>query len=301
MSYILDALRKAERDRPRGTTRSRIPAAPAPAPQRLRHWSWVLGAAIVTNAALLLLWTGWLGSLVGGTWQQRSAVVQTTPPPARGTAGPAADRAGGVGAAPSPAPTAPARVDQPAAPTPGSSGSVSPEAARASSAEPAVAASRSTEPASPIAPRPAAPLEASRQPIKAAAAVERSSAPARTAPRSLAPAEKPPATSFAARTPGPTTEAPRRPDTAVAAPTVKPSSPPGIPTSAEDVTQRMRVQFLVYSDVPSERLVFIDNRRFVEGQTIQPGVVLERIEPNGAIVSHQGSRVVLRADPRASQ
>lgn len=63
----------------------------------------------------------------------------------------------------------------------------------------------------------------------------------------------------------------------------------------------MRVQFLVYSDVPSERLVFIDNRRFVEGQTIQPGVVLERIEPNGAIVSHQGSRVVLRADPRASQ
>jgi hypothetical protein len=51
---------------------------------------------------------------------------------------------------------------------------------------------------------------------------------------------------------------------------------------------------LVYSDVAAERLVFINGRKYVEGQAIEGGIVLERITPEGAVLRHEGRRVVLR-------
>jgi len=63
----------------------------------------------------------------------------------------------------------------------------------------------------------------------------------------------------------------------------------------------MKLQFLVYSDVPSERLVFIDNQKLVEGQVIAHGLVVERIGPDRAVLNHQGTRFVLRPDAPASR
>ena len=57
MSYILDALRKAEQKRqlaakvPTLTTVHRQPVAPRPS-MRLRLWPWIAGAVIVANAGL---------------------------------------------------------------------------------------------------------------------------------------------------------------------------------------------------------------------------------------------------------
>ena len=57
----------------------------------------------------------------------------------------------------------------------------------------------------------------------------------------------------------------------------------------------MRLQVVVYSDVPTERLVFIDNHKYVEGQSIDGKVLVESIMPDGAILVYQGKRVKLRA------
>jgi hypothetical protein len=59
---------------------------------------------------------------------------------------------------------------------------------------------------------------------------------------------------------------------------------------------KLRLQFLVYSDVPSERLVFINNRKYLEGQSVEGGAAVERITPEGAVLSYQGERFVLRAE-----
>jgi hypothetical protein len=42
-------------------------------------------------------------------------------------------------------------------------------------------------------------------------------------------------------------------------------------------------------------MVFIDNRKYIEGQSIDGRVVVESIVPDGAIVLYQGQRFKLRA------
>jgi general secretion pathway protein B len=73
--------------------------------------------------------------------------------------------------------------------------------------------------------------------------------------------------------------------------------PPGLqeltPADQEGMP-KMSLQFLVYSDVPSERLVFINNQKYVEGQSIEGKVVVEGIVADGAILSYQGKRFKLR-------
>lgn len=59
---------------------------------------------------------------------------------------------------------------------------------------------------------------------------------------------------------------------------------------------KLRLQFLVYSDVPGERLVFINNRKYLEGQVVDGEVAVERITPEGAVLNYQGQRFVLRAE-----
>jgi hypothetical protein len=59
---------------------------------------------------------------------------------------------------------------------------------------------------------------------------------------------------------------------------------------------KLRLQFLVYSDVSSERLVFINNRKYLEGQSIDGEVAVERITPEGAVLTYRGERFVLRAE-----
>lgn len=57
---------------------------------------------------------------------------------------------------------------------------------------------------------------------------------------------------------------------------------------------RLALDVLVYSEIPAERLVFINGRKYVEGQTVNGEVVVEQITPDGAVLEHQGRRIVLR-------
>lgn len=53
------------------------------------------------------------------------------------------------------------------------------------------------------------------------------------------------------------------------------------------------LQVLVYSDVPMERMVFIDGRRLAEGDSIDAETTLERINKDGIVVRRRGVRYVI--------
>jgi len=64
--------------------------------------------------------------------------------------------------------------------------------------------------------------------------------------------------------------------------------------AAQDVISKFKLQVLVQSDTPADRMVFINGRKYLEGQSIDDKIVVERITPDGAILSSQGQRVMLR-------
>jgi hypothetical protein len=74
-----------------------------------------------------------------------------------------------------------------------------------------------------------------------------------------------------------------------------PASAPGADIAAPPAVEppKLQVQVVVYSDVPAQRMVFIDGRRYAEGEKIDPETVVERITPDGAIVTRRGQRFVL--------
>lgn len=68
----------------------------------------------------------------------------------------------------------------------------------------------------------------------------------------------------------------------------------GPPATGEDIIAKMKLQMLVYSDIPGERLVFINDRKYVEGSSIDGKLIVERITPEGAVLTHEGKRFLLR-------
>ena len=299
MSYILDALRKAERDRPRGMVR--VPAPPsAPASGAARYWRWALGGAIAVNAAILI-WMTWPGADTRRDQRPATAAspgpIVTAPAPAGSAGAPAriADAPGSMVAkervAEPPAPPAtepaaaagvPAAPARPAAP-PGLRASEPPEARPTPAGPPAPVAPPAARRTSPVT-RPATPTVAPSAP--------------RPAVTKAVPAERP-AASSAATPAAPGQAAVPGPRASVPAPAATHREPEPAATDAQ--LQRLRLQFVAYSDVAAERFVFIDNQKLVEGQSVEAGVVVERIDPASVVLKHPGGRFVLRADPRAAR
>jgi general secretion pathway protein B len=55
------------------------------------------------------------------------------------------------------------------------------------------------------------------------------------------------------------------------------------------------LQVVVFSDVPSQRMAFIDGRRYAEGDQIDADTVLERIDADGIVVRWRGARFAIAA------
>jgi general secretion pathway protein B len=95
------------------------------------------------------------------------------------------------------------------------------------------------------------------------------------------------------------------PAPAVAAPAASPRPEPGRapapapPTAArpQDVP-KLRLEVFVYSERHTDRMVFINSRKYVEGQQVEGRYLLEAITPQGAVLSYEGQRFLLRPDSR---
>lgn len=55
----------------------------------------------------------------------------------------------------------------------------------------------------------------------------------------------------------------------------------------------MHLDIHVYAPKPADRFVFVNMRKYTEGQTLKEGPTLERITPDGAVLNHQGLRFLL--------
>jgi type II secretion system (T2SS) protein B len=159
-----------------------------------------------------------------------------------------------------------------------------------------------------VAPAPAeaprAPAEAPRAPAEAPRAPAAASPP----PRVVAPlisiprVETPPRATPARRLPAvavtpPRTHPPVAPPMHVPAsspmPVLAPSAP-AVPVPAASVDPKLKLEVLVYSDVATERMVFINGRKYVQGDTVADRARVEEIQPDGVVLSEQGRRFTLR-------
>lgn len=91
----------------------------------------------------------------------------------------------------------------------------------------------------------------------------------------------------------------RRPPVTEPSPVVPPPPPaqavePPAPIAAPTVGA---LQVIVYSEIPAQRMVFIDGRRYREGDAFDSETVLERITANGIVMKRRGQRFVI-SDPR---
>ena len=77
---------------------------------------------------------------------------------------------------------------------------------------------------------------------------------------------------------------------------VVPSAPslPAKPTALQDAMAKMTLDVFVYTNVKADRLVAINGRRYVEGQYVDGLYLLEEITPQGVVLSYQGERALLR-------
>ena len=159
------------------------------------------------------------------------------------------------------------------APAPLEPGTPSASAPRAPSVE--IARPVKVEPS----PRPEIPTVKPAPVEREASAVTPTVTPKPQAPVAPAPATRPPA---AVVQPAPSGVA--------VAPVAPPATAP--PTPAEKAA--LKLEALIYSDVPAQRMVFINGRRYSEGEIVDGRLRVEEIQEDGVALSDQGRRFTLR-------
>jgi hypothetical protein len=59
---------------------------------------------------------------------------------------------------------------------------------------------------------------------------------------------------------------------------------------------QLKIDLLVWAAEPRERMVYVNGHKYVEGQTLENGVVLEHIEQDGIVVIQEGRRLRLKSE-----
>lgn len=260
MSYILDALKKAESERRRGAVPNvhAQPASMLPLDLQVdlykRPWIWI-ALAMLLAALLALAWVK--------PWESRTEVAATLSTPLGPTAVPA------VAVASPPLPIVPA-------PAPMASLGVSPPVTQA--------VPESVVPAVPTPPavRPAPP------PKTASASVHAVPPVAAKPAASATPAGKQVATPIAP-TPAAIPTAEKK------SPEIAPSEPQiGLLADLPDNIRRdvpaLSINGYIYSAKPSDRSVLINNRLLREGDQVVPGLIVEKMLPREAVLNYMGYR-----------
>jgi len=62
----------------------------------------------------------------------------------------------------------------------------------------------------------------------------------------------------------------------------------------DDVLSKLKLTVHVYAESPGDRLVFINGSKYVQGDRIDGKAMLEEITQEGAVVSFEGRRSLLR-------
>lgn len=271
MSFILDALRKSEHERQR-TTGPALAEVPVAAPRpRSNVWAPIAIALLLVNL------------LVVGVWLLRKSASEPAAPPAAaavmdGTLEPS-------GAAPGPLNPSPAiTADNPAT-------AAVPPPAMLRPAEPLTAPVRQGR--NPLEAETAGgPPELDPQMSAQAAAVPEGPAAVTRVPTrrgSVVYESLPDSATVGGDSYTPQPAASRQPSgTGAGLPSADQLAATGIPA--------LNLDLHVYATVPAQRLVFINARKYREGETLQEGPVVSQITPTGVVLEYQGRSYLLTHD-----
>jgi general secretion pathway protein B len=257
MSYILDALRRADAERERGAIpglhSQNFPTGddPPEARSRLPAWVWVLmGVCALLLGALLWLW------LVGGEAKPEPRVASAPLPVTE--------------ALPAPTPAMPA----------------APALAAPSSATPAPATDAAARPQSP-------PMPAAGHAPRDAVPTGRPGASTQSAP--APPASSPsPAAQPNPRPAGPAAQRELR-KPLVPEPVAELRAPPlsALPENLRRELPTMMVGGSVYAKTPANRILILNGQPFHEGDSPMSELVLEQIKLKSAVLKYKGQRFEL--------
>jgi hypothetical protein len=262
MSFILDALKKAERERNRVPTLATVHGPPRETVRAIGLW---VAAGVLLAGGGVLIWLLWPSSNVGPP--AATDLQSRISPPARATRTNPDPKIASAKPADNPLPTSTSRI--PRSPdigkqgkdlsvpggVPGSAGRVTPSERRRAESKP-------------IEPRQAEPR------------------PVEVAPATPRPAEPP---SPPGAQPSPGADQAR---VGVVVPSPPPS--PSKPSTLQEAMAKMTLDVFVYTDVKTERMVVINGRRYVQGQYVDGVYLLEDITAEGAVLSYQGEHALLR-------
>ena len=282
MSFILDALKKAERERSRVPTLASVHGQARKTPHAIHLW--VAAGALLAGGGLLI-WLLWPSPSVAPPAADSLARVNTPPPSSRAIPEREISSAERVG---SPPPSSPVRVPQtpdvgqePEAPRqPGQASVATPRPFHAPPANLPVPAGVQGGAGT------ATNTERRRVEIKPIAPRRAEPAPIESSPATPRPTEPP--------TPPQMEASPRadRPQADVAVPSSPPV--PAGPSMLHEAMAKMTLDVFVYTGVKADRMVVINGRRYVQGQYVDGRFLLEDITPEGPVLSYQGERALLR-------
>jgi general secretion pathway protein B len=258
MSFILDALRKSEHARQQQTGPGLAEVPVVPARPRSNVWA---------TAAVALLIVNLVG--VGILLVRRANQEQAPPPPAS----PATQQATAAREPESsnPAPAAAPEVSRPrvvTAPVTGGRNPLAEEVDAAAGPDPTLAAGAARVPTGP-------PAVTARP---GTGATRRGSVVYAPIPEATAPPYTPPE------------------------PVERSTPPPGdaLPTADELAARgsapQLHLDLHVYSTATQQRFIFVNSRKYREGETLQEGPVVEQITVDGAVLSYGGNRFKLTSD-----
>jgi general secretion pathway protein B len=280
MSFILDALKKSESDRQRQSGPALFEVKVAPPKSRFPVWAIAIGALLVVNMIIV----GWM--LLRRSSHGEDTSAANTPPAATSAttagAGTAAPPATSPSAGATPAPTAAA-----------------PNSMQPNNTPPGV----SPGSASPGGPQPANPQYGSTSPAQNQQ--DTGSVQARMPQRDQ---NEPTLAGSAGGAGGTNTDSPANPDDY--APAAEPGSPlfkghvkRGTESGLElyqdaalkpgSSLPQLRLDLHVYAARPQDRFALINMHKMHEGDSLQDGVRIESITPDGVVMSHNGSKFLL--------
>jgi hypothetical protein len=279
MSYILEALKRAEQQRG-GPARGAayLPRAAATDSEPRVRWPWIAGGglSLAAVAVVVAFWPAW-----------EAALPVATPGATVATPGATVATPGATVAAPAPTVVRPPPPAEPLAAAP----PAFPE--RVVSAPPA----RATEPRPP-APRPGSIVTRPAPPAAAGRSAAPRSGPPPAVDRSTAsrvtpsPVGRPaPSEEEEAPTPPPADVVRATPPRAVAPEPAPPAPPAG---TLKALAAALSIQVLSWAPERKDRFVFLNGRKYGEGQMVDNKIVIEQITEEGVVLSYQGERLTLK-------
>jgi general secretion pathway protein B len=69
---------------------------------------------------------------------------------------------------------------------------------------------------------------------------------------------------------------------------------PAASGNAQALASKLSLQVLSWAPDPRDRFVFLNGRRYSEGQAIEDKLIVEKINEDGVVLSYQGERVTLK-------